>query len=580
MKKIFGYLPIILFVLLLTSCSDKSLKQAQLIPKESSVVIVFDEAAIKEKLKTGNYDVDSIIYKLIKKIDTTKGEKLLENWKNAGIDMNNKFVMFVYEDKKNTNPLNNTANFSFALTDAKKFENFLKSQKDLKTTEVIKGKNHSYIKIDDELVISWNDNTALLTAYSNSVTSKFSPMTSQYREETRENDKLLKLIDKFYNLKESDRITSIKAFNVMMEKKADAYMFTSMNSLTNRLSSLPIQILKLDELLAKNYTVGYINFENGKIDVKATTFYNDKLSSLLKQYENENVKLSLIENFPAINANAAMLLSFKPELIEGLLKELQLDAFVESGLASSKMNVTTKEIVKCLSGNFALAMGDFSNPMTDVPTEKPNEFKTNTSTAKTKIMFNAEVRDFASLSKILKSEVSKNFFKDSNGVFTINSANNTMFPMYVRIDNKSVVVTESEDTYKAFAAKTTKASFSKSFVGNLSDKNSAMYININSMISTFSGLMKGNEGAKKILEASLNTFDEMVVTSDHIIDGKQNGDGFIKLKNDKENSLVSMANLVKLMINESEKMFKVGAIPSQGLSQEQIDSTLKAIEKY
>lgn len=577
MKKLFLNLFVVLgLAFCLISCGDKKLQYAQFIPKEASLVMVFDEESIKQKLKTGNYDVDSIIAKFLTKMDTSKNTKLLESWKNSGIDINNKFVMYVFEDKKNANGLNNTANFLFSLTDGKKFETFLKNTDDLKTAEVKREKNYSYIKLDGEAIISWNENTAIFTANSGNVAAKFNPMTSQYRDENRDNNKLIKIVDRLYNLKDEDKIASIDAFNKMMDKKADAYVFTSMSSLANQLKSLPIQILKLEELLDKNYTVGYINFENGKINFESTSYYNDKLNSLLKQYDNANVKLSMLDNFPVNTVDAVMLASFKPEMLEGLLKELQLDAFVENGLAASKTNVTTKEFLKCLNGNFALAMGDFSNPMLSVNLTN-TESKESPSKNTTKVLFVAEVGDYKNLLKILNSEMAKQFLKEENGAYVLKSIG-TM-PVYLRIDEKNLIITESEETYKAYAAKNVKASFNSSLTSNLTNKSSAFYINVNSIMRSFASIFATNPSGNKIGTATLNTFDDMVLTSNHIENGKQESSGYIKFKNDKENSLVSMANLIKLIVIEAEKKEDETSAEISPDQQRIIDSTLNSLQK-
>ena len=535
----------------IAACGSKSLKQASLIPKDASAVFILDQKAMKEKLKSGNFQMDSVINNLITSIDSSKGKKLIKDWENSGINNEEKLVGFMTQSGGLKNQ-SMGVNFIVSLNDATKFEAFLKAQETFKTNTVAKGKLFTSMKIFDEGLISWTNEIAMFSFYhNNNSMPNFDIMDSTLKmPEPAVKADLMTIVEKYYSLKDADKMSSVKQFNEMLNKKADAYMFSSSASIGNTLSMLPFQVPKLEELLKDNYTAAYVNFENGKIVMNTTSFLNDRLTSLLKQYGNGSVKLSMLENFPAKNVNAAMLMSFKPEMIGGILKELQLETLIDAGLSSQKLNFNLQDIYKCMKGDLAVAIGDFeikSNPADpNAEANKPSM----------KILFNAEVGDKISLNKILDQAVKMQFLINTTGVYTVNPAMAAGSPVYLRIDDKNIIVASDESTYTQYAAKTTKASFSKDFTNDLSGKYCAMYVNVNSFLTAFMSATNNDETAKKIMDKALATFDDGVVTCENIKDGKVSGTGYLRMKNEKENSLVSLANFTKYCVEEGVKMSK------------------------
>ena len=141
MKKVFQYV-VVAFVAatLITACGNKALKQTSLIPKDATAVFVLDQNAMTEKLKKGNFSMDSIVAKLMTSIDSIKGKKFEKDFKNSGIDLNEKLVMFITQNGNTKNNQAMSINLIAVIKDAKMFEAFLKSQEEFKTNEIVKGK--------------------------------------------------------------------------------------------------------------------------------------------------------------------------------------------------------------------------------------------------------------------------------------------------------------------------------------------------------------------------------------------------------------------------------------------------------
>lgn len=535
MKKLLSQMfVVIVLAVMLASCSNKGLKQASLIPKDASMVVVFDQKSMEEKLKTGNFQLDSLLNKFMSGVDSAKAKKALSDWKNSGVNTDEKLVMFITQSGKKGKTM--SVNIIAALKDATKFESFLKSQDELKTQAVVKGKTYTSMKLNSVSVATWTNDFAMVSFV----------MNTDYFTQNTDKIEPVAFVDKFYNLADAEKITSVKAFNEMFDKKADAYMFTSTASIGNSLSMMPFQVPKLEELLKDNYSVNYLNFENGKIVMEGTSHLNDRLNSLLKQYGNGSVKLSMLENFPAKNTNAALLLSIKPDAIQGILKELQLETLIDAGLSSAKMNFTLQDIYKCLKGDIGFALGDFEMKAdTD-----SNSYAGPKPTMK--ILLNAEVGDKASLAKILDQAVTMKALVNNAGVYTLSPEAAAGAPIYVHIDDKNVIVATDENTYKQYVAKTSKANFSKDFTNDLSGKYMALFVDANSFLKSFESFASKDAHAQKIMTKAIATFDNLSGTCDNLKDGKIKGIFTMKTKNEKENSLVSIANFFKTVAEEME----------------------------
>jgi hypothetical protein len=528
-------------VVLFASCKSKAPKQANLIPKDAVFVFVVDQNAMSEKLKKGNYKLDASLEKLFSTIDSVKGKKMFTDVQNAGIDFKEKMYGFMTQKGNPKTTQITSVNLIASLADAAKFETFLKAQEEFKGRDIKKGKDFSYIQIDGNAVVSWNANLAMATGFMVQQQGNFDDATGTYKEANPINkvEELKKLVESFYSLKDADKVSSVKYFTEMLNEKADAYMFVSSTSTINAISMMPFQLPKLEELMKDNYATTTINFEDGKVAANGTYHFNDRLNSLMKQYGSSAVKSSLLENFPSQNINAAILMSFKPEMVGGVLKELEIETLANAGL--SQLGITMQDIYKSLKGDMAVALGDFSMS-SDGLFGKPN----------LKYLFTAEVGDKASLDKVLGKAVAEKALENNAGVYTLNKANQVPM-LYVRIDAKNIIVASDEATYTQFAAKTTKANMNKNFTSKLNGKSVAMYFNISSFLTAFSSMAASDPHGKVVMDKALATFNDMTMTVDNVTNSKLISNAEFTMKDQKQNSLISIADFVKTTFDEMKK---------------------------
>jgi len=513
---------------LLTSCSNKAPKEAKYIPKEASFVFVFDPASMEDKLEKGNIHADSAINKMIAHLSFDSSAKTtFDKIKNAGIDWKDKYFVFITQ-KTVAGGQSTTINILASVKDSAKLFSSLQNIEELKGREVHKEKNYTYIGWDYRGAVSWNDKIVIATfyQYNESFLPKHDSITKVYYQNNGVNkeEEIKKEVARFYTQKEDESLASQKPFTEMFKDKADGYMFTSTNSAINTLSMMPIQIPKMEELLKDNYSASTFNFEDGQIVFKSASYTNKLLSAILNKYAGPTVNLSMIENCPSQNINGVMLASFNPEIFGAFLKQLEVESMAD--LFLQNMKLTSADLYKCLKGDIAVVVSDISSGNSFIP--------------KAKLIFNATVGDTVSFNKLMNKAVENNFIIKNGDVYSggpfIKSAG-----IYFRADTKNIIVASDSLTYAQYVSKTTKAKISDDVKNELKGKSTALYINIESIVTTYAGSLHPNDTASA--NSIKNLFKDAIATSSNFDGTKVSSEFKIRMKDEKQNSLVSIINL-------------------------------------
>ncbi|HNE92929.1 MAG TPA: DUF4836 family protein, partial [Chitinophagaceae bacterium] len=362
MNKIISTLSLLVTIIVFTtSCGKKAPSEAKYIPKDATSIVVINQKTLEEKLKSGNITLDSFINKMLDTKDSANAASLKkwQDFKNSGIDLDNNLYFFVVQKGSISKGLTTAVNIMAGLKDQAKFEKYIKEQKEFNAKNLIQENNFSYLSsIDTDLSLSWNKEIAIATFYKRDIKGSYDSVGNYIEPDKSETTKdKNEEVKRYFNLKENESVASVAYFNDMFKTKADGYIFGSTNSMLGFLASTPLNIPKVEELLKDNYTASTFNFENGKIEVNNTTYTNPMLSSILKKYSGSSVNTHLAEFFPTQNLNGTILISFKPEMFDGLLKELEIKGMLEAFLA--QQGLTSADLFKLLSGEINIAMSDF-----------------------------------------------------------------------------------------------------------------------------------------------------------------------------------------------------------------------------
>jgi len=559
------FLGFILITGLLTSCNNPSPNEAKYIPKDASAVLVIDPKNLHDKLEKSGINMDTLINRLFQRnaVDTADRKHFYEIKDDAGINWESKIFFFGLQSTDQTNA--SVINLMAGISDATKFESFLKKQSFFVNKSVQKEKGFSYILINNESMISWNESIAIGSSYQNKIKPIYDTVAMKFIvPEKATNEKEMKAeVYKYFNQKESESLSSVDAFGKMFQSKSDGYAFSSTNRYLSILGSMPLQLPKLEELVKDNYIASTLSFEDGKIVATATTYTNPFLSSILKRYAGPTVNLSLIENYPSENINMIMMASFNPEIFGGVLKQLEVEGLVNNFI--EKTGFTSQELYKTLKGDIAVVVSDLQMPSKDL---KVKNDSTLTFERKPlgKMIFNAPIGDPVAFAKIMNKAVELGYFSKNGSIYSAGKLMSFM-GMYMRADDKNLIIASDSLTYVQYISNKNKAVISNDALNMLKGKSAIAYIDITNTIKGF--LNNQNGDYKNSLVTAKETFKDLIISTDNFDGNSLKGKFEIRLNNEKQNSLVTLTSLFtdiavdmrmasKKVSENEEKIFPTG----------------------
>jgi len=414
-------------------------------------------------------------------------------------------------------------------------------------------------------MISWNESIAIGSSYQNKIKPIYDTVAMKFIvPEKATNEKEMKAeVYKYFNQKESESLSSVDAFGKMFQSKSDGYAFSSTNRYLSILGSMPLQLPKLEELVKDNYIASTLSFEDGKIVATATTYTNPFLSSILKRYAGPTVNLSLIENYPSENINMIMMASFNPEIFGGVLKQLEVEGLVNNFI--ERTGFTSQELYKTLKGDIAVVVSDLQMPSKDL---KVKNDSTLTFERKPlgKMIFNAPIGDPVAFAKIMNKAVELGYFSKNGSIYSAGKLMSFM-GMYMRADDKNLIIASDSLTYVQYISNKNKAVISNDALNMLKGKSAIAYIDITNTIKGF--LNNQNGDYKNSLVTAKETFKDLIISTDNFDGNSLKGKFEIRLNNEKQNSLVTLTSLFtdiavdmrmasKKVSENEEKIFPTG----------------------
>jgi len=550
-KKIYQIFLIVAVAFLVASCGKKVPKQAKYIPKDASAVVVINPKSLDEKLKSGNLSLDSFLnrFKDEMKDFSLDDKKKWEDFKNSGISLEENIFFFMLQTGTFQKGITTSSNILVSLKDKDKFEKFIKSQKEFKAEDLSQEKDFAYLSSNENLSMAWNKEVVILSFSFKPYKSNYDS-AGNYIEPNKAEEKAAQktAVTRYFSLKDHESITSVSYFNDMFKTKADGYFLSSTAGALNYLTATPLNIPKLQELLEDNYTTATFSFEKGSIDVVSTFYANPMLSSILKKYAGAKVNTHLAEFFPSQQLNGTLLFSFNPELFDGLLKELEVKGLLESVL--TQVGLTSADVFKALKGEINMALSDFSITTKEVtyPSyDGSSSYKSTKTTPEFKFILTAPVGDKVAYNNLMNKGVEYGFIaKTSTGYGATDMMASTGY--YFSADEKIIVFASSEEVYKAYLANKTKSNISADVLSTFSGKTAATFFDINSFLT---GIIKSTKEVQlqKILTSVNNTFKNVVGTTNNFSGNSIKSNVKVTMANNKENSLVSILNLITDVYN-------------------------------
>jgi len=534
-------------VITLASCGSKTPKETKYIPKDATAVVVVNPKSLEDKMKTGNLSLDSFVNKFNEKEDTAnqaKAKKLWDDFKASGVSLDDNLFLFVVQKGNMQKGQSTAVSVLATIKDEAKFEAYVKKQQEqLKDNGIQKESNFSYLVSSYNSSVAWNKEVVIVTMYNKDSKMSFDSLGNyQTPDETVTKKEQKAEVARYFSLKADETVGSIALFNDLFKEKADGYAFTTSSGTLAALSAIPLNLPKLQELLKDNYSTATFNFEDGKIVAKSVMHTNPMLSSLLKKYAGPTVNIAALEKFPSQNINGAMLVSFNPELFNGLLKELEVGGIVDGFL--SGQGLTSADIFKALKGEINVIVSDFTIASKEVsyPGYDGKPFTSTQTLPTAKLIFSASIGNKIAFDKIMEKAVQTGFVEKTSTGYRSGAAM-AATNLFLMADDKNLIIASDSATYAAYTSGTGKATIDADVLSKLKGKSTATFVDIASLLTGAIAGVKDETGIK-VMTATKNTFKNAIVTSDNFSGSSLSSYFEVNMSNTKQNSLVSTLNLI------------------------------------
>lgn len=558
MKKSSAFWLIPVWLVFMTACSNKSLKEAAYIPKDAALVAVLDVKEMKAKLKKNRLNIDSIINSLINrnyaspKIIITDSAIITETITvQHAADFNiDKMILFV----QSKTLADNSTTFSInILTNKNSGEDAVSdsiSKSIMKDFKVEEEKSFSTAYSPNmKFRMSWNDDITLATYFFHEVKPVYDTLEMTFKMPAEPNieSESKAEVAAFFNQSLDQSLASVEQFTDMFSEKADGYLFTSSNSSVEALKKTPFNLPKLEELLKDNYTAATLHFEQGKVRIQSTNYFNPTLSSLLRQYAGPVVNWSLVNDYPEGEINMLALASFQPALIGGILQHLELKSFADNFL--NKSGLTLDEALKAIKGEIAVVASDLSVQEPD-PMKRKDELTLQRGLPGGKLLVRLPVGEKASYLKLMETGV-KNGWLVKKGTTYSSAPEFSALGSFLIADEQNIYITSDSSVYNnylAAAGKKNKFLNSTQFQ-SYNAASTLFYVNI---ASTIRGLTKADDSYTFHQATSIiaSTIKEMTISSDNF-DGKSVHNNLeVTMQDAKTNSLVSLTKMMSALEKE------------------------------
>lgn len=522
MKRIAHYsLLFIAVIFTATSCKKSVPDQTKYIPKDAMFVFDMDWKSLSEKAAKGNISWDSL-FKSVADEDANdsaiaKGRKMMEDFKNSGVDMESNLFFFLKIGGSMMSGQSATGGIVAGMKDVAMFETYIKKQPGV--GEIKKESNYSYITVENDFFVGWNKDVVIL---SGSGMQGNAPASATYSTPAQ-------TLSALFSQKEDESVSAIPEFRDLMSEKADMLIWTNSGTMMNAVPLLGLT--KFADLLKDSYGAGAINFEEGKLVGSFKSYSGKALADIWKKYAGPTVNMDMINQYPT-PLTGFTAFSFNPEIIKEIIKFGGMEATANQYM--QEMGFTLDDITKAFKGDFAIAFSDFGVKETE------NEYggmKFKSRQPVGKLIFNATIGDKAAYDKIVTKLAEMGEMEMKNGQYVPKGMGDYLT---WNMNGKNLVVATDTDLMQQYLAAKGNAAVPSDIASQSKGKSVAFYFDINKILQSIppdSAYVATSESAKA-------TFKNVIVTSDNF-NGKYVGSNFeLRTMNDKENSLVTLVKFI------------------------------------
>jgi hypothetical protein len=532
---------LIIATAILSSCTKPVPKITRHIPKNASVVIGINTKSLYSKLEK-NQDLLAGIFRSHTGSDTSgnTGRQEWEDLKNSGLDLQEKFYVSVIRKGGGMGAdASNLIAGVGAVKDASKLEAYI--SKKHPTSEVKKEKDYSYVSVDGDNMIAWDNELAVFITsqqtYAGGMEYDSVTHTFNLKRPGNNSNDLKNEIDTYFTLKEDNSVAGIPEFRDLMQEKGDASLWVNSGA---SLESFPVTLPNARELLANSYTAATLNFEDGKIDIKSKSYYSKQLRDILKKYTGPVANVDLIEHYPSNNINGFLVFAFNPQVISAVVRYLEVGGVVDNFLTKTMgTNYTLQEALKAIKGDIAVMFSDFQigSPKAMSETIEGRSFQTVTYNSGN-LLINVPVGDKVEMRKLMDNLAKNGIVTKANNEYKLTQQVRGLgFKLSVD-DNNLLMATDSLLIAK-YKSRAGKLKIGNDVMNDFKGKSAVFYLDVENILNGVAG-HPADTSNQKILTAAKETFKDVKAYTNNFNGKYVEGHCEIRFKNDKENSLTSL----------------------------------------
>ena len=502
MKMNFRILLIVALVLIITSCS-KTNKEGKFIPNNASMVLHVNGKSLTTKLPWNEIKQNLFFNEIYKDSSLSANVKsIMNNPDSTGIDVNNDLLFFVQKDSTESyiafeGSIKNEQ--LFKTFNSKFIENGVQSEVNgvqfiTKPSYCVGFTKDKFVYVFDAPQMA-NSDALLKRMEQDSITV---PATK-----TTDVSAACKAI---FALKESNSLAKNERFSKLIKEDGDIHFWLNIEQLSQGISTNKMMaMVNVDKFYKGNIMTATANFENGKIKIDAKNYMGDDLAGIFKKYSGGKVNEDMMKRMPGKDIVGVMAISFKPEMIREILKMMNLDGLANMGL--TQLGFTMDDFIKANKGDILFGVSDIK-----LRTDNPKKNEENDSTSENRMpkfnfIFASSVNDKDAFNKLINA--GKKFGEKQTG-------DSTNLPIAYNYNGTYFALANNKENADKFV---NGPGTDFDFINKIKGESFGGYLNIQLLMKVFEKESVTDSSAKKLYDASLKLWDNVLIKGGEMKDG-------------------------------------------------------------
>ena len=510
---------------LFSSCSKKN-EEGKMIPKNAMFVVQLNTKSLKDKLTWEDIKQSYWYGQVYAHLQEEHGaqasqvKQILDNPENSGIDLNGSLVFFMAKNSGSDGELVLEGNI-------KNGDDFGKFNKTFDSSGTIKKDGDlNMLTLHEKVIVAWNDKHFVYAFDAGEATSKFNPMgNNSYNQSNTaplvdKSVTLSSICKNLFSLKSDSSLAGNEKFTNLLNENGDIHTWVNSEEIMKSSTSLGmLGMLKLDVFFKDNISTYTVNFDNGKIDITHKGYAGKEFSDFLKKYSGGNINTDMLKNIPSQNVLGVLAMNYKPEAIKELIKLIGVDGMLN--MYTDKIGFNLDDFVKANKGDLTLAFTDLSvKNETSGDSTMPATF----TKPDFNVLFSVSIGDKPSFQKLI----------DAGKKIEGEMGRNDTSIAYGQND-KVFAITNHQHFLNDYLAGNANSKYD--FIDKLSGHSVGLYIDIHKILSAISTEKMDDPDHKQIMDASLNLWNNIYVTTGDFKDDALTGHTEINFIDQSTNSL-------------------------------------------